>query len=1297
MKLFKLSFSTIPAFINAVVAAAALMAGSVSAQLVGYDDASKYVLTANWTNGANQGFGFTPWAILTNDTPGGFQGWYINTGTAYADATVTNVSGTNYTCVWGLFANGTNAINQTTAFRGFSNTLGTNTFKIQWGAREAGSTTVVNTGAVNGWCGFTLRSGNTATTPSDFETGARLYVYFLNGNSPSTLYVWDNNGVQSLPGTSFSNLGRDTITNAVEAEVTPAADGMSYHMVLKDVVANQTLCIFDGVFIGGVGTEDSAALFDYETQSPGDQVFNRMQIAVPQIPPEINNVMPTNASIFLPAATPLTFEVDSFDSTVASGGVSVYLNGVLQTGSTFNTTSPTSQLLVTNNPVLAANTFYTYTIVATDANGNSATNTFTFNTFSANNTCIQAEDYNYNSGQYFANPTPLEYAGLLGSNTIDYLDLDTNDINNYRVDSNPNDPLQPQLLPSTDTADHDMFVEDNISDYQLGYTDAGSWENYTRSFPGTRFNIYARAASAGGGSFLINLLANSTATTTNQPLAALGTCYVAATGGSTVYSGQLTPMTDVFGNTVALSLSGINTLQQAALSNRGYNLYYLMLVPNSGTGVLAPYLSIATPLPNATGVGLATPITFTIANRQTTVATNTILLYVNSTNETSKLHITTNAAGISVSYTPATNLPANSTVSMAVVFNDKTGTNLSSNYWTFVTGNSGGTSGNAIWSGAGAPILNWSAATNWTGGTPGPTFSATFASPGSTTNLATNNIVDTSFNIGELCYATNTNGFHTTYIANGVTLTVSNSSTANGYEAFQVGGYATGGTTTDNVFNQKVTNTITGSGGTLQVLGNAEGSGLANALNFQVRQCASLAAPEQTVMDMSGLGNLIVTVGKLTVGQGGSGAAQSNCSARLNLAMTNTITLLRNTSPQFVVGDSSGGPNTLPGSTVNLGLTNSLFLDSIGIGKQKATNALLRFNPAFTNNFANPGLLIRDTNGLASRVTSWNIGDVLTEATVPAFNSGTVDLSGGTVDALIGTMNVGRGGTNKNDTGTAQGTLTLTAGILNVTNLSIGVEQTNNSASVTGIVNVNGTASLVSTNGGITLAKVIAGGSGTTSGALNITNGSVLAAITAGGGTSTVNLVGGTLTVPVGGSIGTSAAPVTALTLSGGTLYLNVNGSAPAAIINASSVTASSTTITIDSVANISGATTVHLISYTGANPYAGLSLGGVPYGYSATLVNNSGSVDLTMMAASLPPSPKIGSISISGGQLILSGSHNSDVTDGSYSILTSTNVAAPLTNWTLLNRGYFDASGNFSSTNPLGTNGQQFYILRLP
>ena len=46
--------------------------------------------------------------------------------------------------------------------------------------------------------------------------------------------------------------------------------------------------------------------------------------------------------------------------------------------------------------------------------------------------------------------------------------------------------------------------------------------------------------------------------------------------------------------------------------------------------------------------------------------------------------------------------------------------------------------------------------------------------------------------------------------------------------------------------------------------------------------------------------------------------------------------------------------------------------------------------------------------------------------------------------------------------------------------------------------------------------------------------------------------------------------------------------------------------------------------------------------------------------------------------------------------VLTSTNVATPLTNWTMLSTNNFDANGAFSVTNAINSNVSQcFYLLK--
>jgi autotransporter-associated beta strand protein len=74
---------------------------------------------------------------------------------------------------------------------------------------------------------------------------------------------------------------------------------------------------------------------------------------------------------------------------------------------------------------------------------------------------------------------------------------------------------------------------------------------------------------------------------------------------------------------------------------------------------------------------------------------------------------------------------------------------------------------------------------------------------------------------------------------------------------------------------------------------------------------------------------------------------------------------------------------------------------------------------------------------------------------------------------------------------------------------------------------------------------------------------------------------------------------------------------------------------------------------------------------------------------------PMIGSITVSGGSIIIQGENGG--VGGTYHILTSTNIFLPLSNWTVLTNGSFDGSGNFSLTNALGNNSHQFYILQVP
>jgi len=92
----------------------------------------------------------------------------------------------------------------------------------------------------------------------------------------------------------------------------------------------------------------------------------------------------------------------------------------------------------------------------------------------------------------------------------------------------------------------------------------------------------------------------------------------------------------------------------------------------------------------------------------------------------------------------------------------------------------------------------------------------------------------------------------------------------------------------------------------------------------------------------------------------------------------------------------------------------------------------------------------------------------------------------------------------------------------------------------------------------------------------------------------------------------------------------------------------------------------------------------------------NSLSSGVLSVVASPTPSPRIATTQMNGKNFIFSGSNG--VAGWPYWVLTSTNFALPMTNWTLISTGAFDAYGNFIFTNPINPGApQSFYLIELP
>ncbi len=101
---------------------------------------------------------------------------------------------------------------------------------------------------------------------------------------------------------------------------------------------------------------------------------------------------------------------------------------------------------------------------------------------------------------------------------------------------------------------------------------------------------------------------------------------------------------------------------------------------------------------------------------------------------------------------------------------------------------------------------------------------------------------------------------------------------------------------------------------------------------------------------------------------------------------------------------------------------------------------------------------------------------------------------------------------------------------------------------------------------------------------------------------------------------------------------------------------------------------------------------------YSVTVTGPGGTVTSSNAVLTvLLPSPSFGSIlATEGGGFILSGTGGQ--ANGTYYVLSSSNLVAPLTSWTSIATDQFDSVGNFIFTNTAQTNSpQEFYILKLP
>jgi len=636
------------------------------------DDAAQPVYTNGWFSGTNGGSGFGPW-FLTNtvNDANDFAGFLIQgSGVAAVDT-----NGKSFA----MYANGNNS-DAAVAYRSFSNALtSSNVFTLKFK-----NDSVANGGVV----GFSLGSSGSFGTPVDFATiteNARFSFYFVGGSADYTIF--DGN-VTSDSGVPWTQAGL-TLQFAL-------VDASHYSLTIKSADGSATLASFFDQALQNSGNIDTFAGYNLQTGGGENDYFNQLNILpVTQLPPSIQNVQPTNNSFYLPTSQTITFNAVANALSgigIKTNGILVSLNGTNVTNYSFS--GSTTNWSVVATPVLAPNVIYNAVITVTDTNNNQVVNTFTFNTWSVNDMYVQASDYNYSSGHFQAAPSIFTYSTITvpAATNIDYFLATPNPTNttgfanNYR----PQDPIW--LEPSGDSLDHDNFQANNasVTNWSMGFMEPNEWENYTRRVASGAYNVYARMSAA--PNVLMEVDASATATSASQPRAALGS-FTGINTFNIESNYAFVPLKDFFSSNVVVRFSTnaptTNTFRLTNIGGNGsYNWDYLVFVPLSiaNTNVQRPYLSAGYPYPGAGNVLPSQPVSFTIANRDTTVVPANIQLFVNGANVTASLVLSNNSAGTVVTYTPSTLYALNTNSTVTAIYADNAGVSQT-NTWQFNVAN----------------------------------------------------------------------------------------------------------------------------------------------------------------------------------------------------------------------------------------------------------------------------------------------------------------------------------------------------------------------------------------------------------------------------------------------------------------------------------------------------------------------------------------------------------------------------------------------------------------------------------
>jgi autotransporter-associated beta strand protein len=429
---------------------------------------------------------------------------------------------------------------------------------------------------------------------------------------------------------------------------------------------------------------------------------------------------------------------------------------------------------------------------------------------------------------------------------------------------------------------------------------------------------------------------------------------------------------------------------------------------------------------------------------------------------------------------------------------------------------------------------------------------------------------------------------------------------------------------------------------------------------------------------------------------------------------------------EFWIGEAQNNAGASLGTANISGTANVIVSNWIAIGREGGIG-VLNLSGGSVTKLGNGGNNIEIGNGTGSTGTINQTGGAfnnsISETRLGTGAPGYWNMSGGTAN-LAGLVFC-------NNSGCTNGTLNLNGGVITATEIR---------ANQTGVANVstlnwNG-GTIAAANGAsanflhnLTKANVQSGGAIIDSGTNTINITQSLLDGTGGGGLTKlgvgtlrfngVNTFTGTTLVSVGslGGTGTNMGPVSVA--AGATLAPGTSSIGTLTISNSLTFQAGSTNLAkvslIGGVTNNDQVVGLTSVSYAGTLLVTNLGTGPLLPGTVFNLFPGAASSSGNFTKVTVLPvgggsfNPATGQLTItnsgvvilnqvrsSGGNLILTGTGLTS--GGSYTILTTTNVATPLAGWTTNFSGTLDGSGIFSNAIPINiSEPQRFFLIRAP